>query len=108
GRAADPAVRKTAGSSLQKDGQPAFKELVVGPFYPPPPDQLEPALLAEDSDARREPPLACRRVPGRSAAQRQGFADQELAAQRRLALHVVRVRQVGVVVESECHSVSVP
>src|SRR5256885_15512368 len=87
--------------SLQIDRQPAFEELVVGPFYPPPPDDLEAALLADDSDARREPPMACRGTPGRSAARGQRFADQELAAQRRLALHVVRVRQVGAVVESE-------
>src|SRR5205814_1098070 len=99
--AAGRAPDRPLSALLQVDGQPALEELIVGSFHPPAPDQLEPALLGQEPDARREPPLLGGRVPGRSAAQRQRVADQDLCPYGQLALDVARIGEVGSVVERE-------
>src|SRR5438105_7510253 len=95
------ALGRAGRTSLQEDRQSTLEELVVGSFDAPAPDDLQAALLGQQTEAGRKPPLPRRRIPGGAAAQRDGIAEEDFASERRLALDVARVGQVGFVVDGQ-------
>src|SRR5207302_3619154 len=91
-----------ADALLQVERDAALEELIeCAAGQAPAHHELRAGLFGQKADPGREPPEIVRRVPGRATAERDRLADEPFEPARPAVLHVLRVRKVGLVVESE-------